>query len=198
MSTDADPVAAGKLVDKAAKESDSAVSETAWTALKAFARRSDGHMAVVFEAVWEQLGAPHSQARGTGATKRGSHRTTRHGPLEVFHRALLARSQARCRALELCARLWPRSAAFRHALLRDVPGFVRAVYGTGGGLTGHHGLPAPERWAKQLRRRAAELILQWHASHAHLAEYRPLDLAKRCKHMDIYIYSIHMVMYLCI
>lgn len=144
----ADPAVAARLVDHAAKEGGLGTSETAWNALKSFARRSDGHMVAVFVGVLEQLGAPHSQAR--------------------------------CRALELCARLWPRSAAFRHALLRDVPGFVRLVYGrVGAAQDAATSLPPPERWAKQLRRRGAELICQWHGSHGHLPEYRHLDLARR-------------------
>jgi len=127
---------AAMLVGKAAKESDSTVSDTAWDALGSFARRSDRHMAAVFEGVWKQLGA--------------------------------RRSQERCRALELCARLWPRSVTFRHALLRNIPGFLRRLYGTG-----------RSRWAKQLRLRGDELILRWHASHAHQPEYQPLDVARR-------------------
>ena len=49
-------------------------------------------------------------------------------------------------ALQLCAHLWSRSAAFRHALLEQlVPHFVQLVLG------GSDGLPPPRQWAERLR-----------------------------------------------
>ena len=146
--------AAPRLVDKATRECGQAGSgESAWVALKDFARCSDAHLLAIAGAVWEHLGAPHSQARW--------------------------------QALELCARLWPRSAAFRHALMRDIPTFVQLVCAiapaasAGRAAAARGGLPPPEHWAKQLHRRGVELIERWHASHGHLPEYRQLDLARR-------------------
>ena len=77
-------------------------------------------------------------------------------------------------ALQLCAHLWSRSAAFRHALLEQlVPHFVELVHG------GSDGLPPPRQWAERLRSEGVRTVESWHASHGHLEGYRPLGLALR-------------------
>ena len=77
-------------------------------------------------------------------------------------------------ALQLCAHLWSRSAAFRHALLEQlVPHFVQLVHGSSDGL------PPPRQWAERLRSEGVKTVESWHASHGHLEGYRPLGLALR-------------------
>ena len=84
-------------------------------------------------------------------------------------------SQVRFLALQICACLWARSAAFRHVLLeRLVPEFVQLV----GAEQGAHPLP-PDSWAERLPERALELIESWHATHGHLEGYGKLSVARR-------------------
>ena len=84
-------------------------------------------------------------------------------------------SQVRLLALNVCAELWPRSSAFRHALLaRMMPEFVQLVIGD----AGDHPLPPPAGWANALRSRACELVEQWHASHGRLDGYRGLGVVR--------------------
>ena len=136
---------AARLVQDLVRAGGEVPDAAALGAVKRYARQSDAHVAEVFEAVWEQLGDKHSQARYL--------------------------------ALQLCAELWPRSAAFRHALVaRIAPDFVRLVTGE---LAGGAELPPPPQWAERTRRCGVELLRSWHRSHGELDGYRPLALALR-------------------
>ena len=106
---------AARLVQDLVRAGGEVPDAAALGAVKRYARQSDAHVAEVFEAVWEQLGDKHSQARYL--------------------------------ALQLCAELWPRSAAFRCArVARIAPDFVRLVTGE---LAGGAELPPPQQWAER-------------------------------------------------
>ena len=95
---------------------------------------------------------------------------------ELWSRMAASDSLARFLVLQVCSELWPRSAAFRRALLpRLVPEFVQLV----GGDLRNHPLPPPVSWATRLPGRALELVLSWHASHGKLDGYRAVALARR-------------------
>ena len=85
-------------------------------------------------------------------------------------------SHVRLLALGVCAELWPKSRAFRLALVgRLLPDFVQLVFGGVGELT----LPPPEDWADALVTRGRELVERWHASHGTVEGYSDLGLVRR-------------------
>ena len=85
-------------------------------------------------------------------------------------------------ALQLCAHLWSRSAAFRHALLEQlVPRFVQLILGCDESWTGagRCSCSLQRQWTEQLRSEGMHTLQAWHASHGHLEGYRALGLALR-------------------